>query len=103
MIRIVACLIAVWTLFGAPALCQAGVLLHGCHDSICSHETSCDMDPCSGTILKETPLAKSLVSPLLASTSILVDFQADLEPRNPSSIASTPLRLDLDRSLPLLI
>jgi len=63
------------------------------------------MDPCSGTILKETPLAKSLtlVSPLLASTSILAEFQADLEPGIPSSTPDTPLQLDLGRSLPLRI
>jgi hypothetical protein len=31
LMRIAAFIIAVWTLFGAPMLCQAGVLLHGCH------------------------------------------------------------------------
>jgi len=86
-------------------LCQAGVLLHGCHDSICGHETSCDADPCSETVIKESPLAKSILStsPFLASSPFFAAVQAPVEIAIARSLVCSSHPLALGLSLPLLI
>lgn len=105
MIRTVVLIIAVWTIVGAPSLCQAGLLLHGCHDSVCSHETSCDSDPCGKNVLKEGMPGKNLTSPLpfLAPTPYFTVIQDRAEERIPVSRTGSSSVLHSSLTLPLLI
>lgn len=88
-----AVILVLWSLWGLPLLCVAGVVHHPCapeveqchktntpdcahpepgcsHDGGCGHETGCGFDPCEGTIARSERLTDEL--PVLSYLSVAV-------------------------------